>query len=123
MIAFAVVMRHEVGDRMLKRGLSEEDHSVQALRLYRAHGALRERIQIRRSRRQSNEVHALTDEDVTKLVCIFCISIENQIRVLRKPASVSVILRAICVIHRLSGWGVMPAMWTEREAMSMKKRM
>jgi hypothetical protein len=55
---------------MLKRGLSEEDHSVQALRLYRAHEVLRERIQIRRSRRQSNEAHALTDEDVTKLVCI-----------------------------------------------------
>jgi hypothetical protein len=25
-------------------------------------------------------------------------------------------------IHRLSGWGVMPAMWTDREAMSMKSR-
>jgi hypothetical protein len=34
MIAFAVVMRHEVGDRMLKRGLSEKDHSVQTLGFY-----------------------------------------------------------------------------------------
>ncbi len=34
MIAFGVVMRHEVGDRVLKRCLSEEDHSVQTLGLY-----------------------------------------------------------------------------------------
>jgi hypothetical protein len=31
-------------------------------------------------------------------------------------------LRAICVIHRLSGWGVMPAIFTARLAMSMKNR-
>ncbi len=29
MIALGVVMRHELGDRMLKRGSSEEDYSVQ----------------------------------------------------------------------------------------------
>ena len=28
MIAFGVVVRHKVGDRALKRGLSEEYHSV-----------------------------------------------------------------------------------------------
>ena len=31
MIAFGVVVRHEVADRVLKRALSEEDHSGQAL--------------------------------------------------------------------------------------------
>ena len=31
MIALGVVVRHEVGDRMLKGGLSEADHSVQTL--------------------------------------------------------------------------------------------
>jgi hypothetical protein len=34
MIAFGVAVRHEVGDRVLKRGLSEEDHSVQTLGFY-----------------------------------------------------------------------------------------
>ena len=34
MIALSVVVRHEVGDRVLKRGLSEEDHSVQTLGFY-----------------------------------------------------------------------------------------
>ena len=47
MIAFGVVVRHEVGDRVLKRGLSEEDHSVQTLGFHRAHEAFGERIQIR----------------------------------------------------------------------------
>ncbi|SRR2546427_4658252 len=31
MIALGVVVRHEVGDRVLKGGLSEADHSVQTL--------------------------------------------------------------------------------------------
>jgi hypothetical protein len=98
MIAFAVVMRHEVGDRTVKRGLSEEDHSVQALRLYRVHEALRECIQIRRSRRQSNEVDALTDEDITKLVCVFCISVEYQIPRVAKEADLGIgdIARNLC---------------------------
>jgi hypothetical protein len=30
MIALSVVVRHELGDRVLKRGLSEESHSVQS---------------------------------------------------------------------------------------------
>jgi hypothetical protein len=34
----------------------------------------------------------------------------------------SVRLRAICVIQRLSGCGVMPAMWTNREGMSTKNQ-
>jgi len=43
MIAFSVVVRHEVADRVLKRGLSEEDHSVQALALCGAHEAFGDR--------------------------------------------------------------------------------
>jgi hypothetical protein len=34
MIAFSVVVRHEVANRVLEGGLSEEDHSVQALGFY-----------------------------------------------------------------------------------------
>jgi hypothetical protein len=33
MIALGMVVRHEMPDRVLKRCLSEEDHSVQALSL------------------------------------------------------------------------------------------
>ena len=33
-IALSMVVRHEVGNRVLERGLSEEDHSVQALGIY-----------------------------------------------------------------------------------------
>jgi hypothetical protein len=46
MIAFGVVVRREVGDRVLKRGLSEEDHSVQTLGFHRAHEAFGERIRV-----------------------------------------------------------------------------
>ena len=34
MIAFSMVVCHEVANRMLEGGLSEEDHSVQALGFY-----------------------------------------------------------------------------------------
>src|ERR1035438_9013167 len=34
MIVLSMVLRHEVGVRMLKRGMSEEDHSVQTLGFY-----------------------------------------------------------------------------------------
>jgi hypothetical protein len=34
MIAFSMVVRHEVANRVLEGGLSEEDHSVQALGFY-----------------------------------------------------------------------------------------
>jgi hypothetical protein len=33
-IAFSMAVRHEVGNRVLERGLSEEDHSVQTLGFY-----------------------------------------------------------------------------------------
>jgi hypothetical protein len=64
MITLGVIVRHELRDGVLKRGLSEEDHSVQALGFYGAHKALGKRIQIRRSWRESNEVDALTVERV-----------------------------------------------------------
>jgi hypothetical protein len=44
MIAFDVVVSHKVRDGVLKRGLPEEDHSVQTLGFYRAHKAFGERI-------------------------------------------------------------------------------
>ena len=44
MIALCMVVRHEMEDRVLKRGMSEEDHSVQTLGFYGAHKALGERI-------------------------------------------------------------------------------
>jgi hypothetical protein len=61
-------------------------------------------VRIRRSRRESNEVDAVADEGITKLVRVFCISVENQIpRVAKETSSASVTLRAICFIQRLSG--------------------
>jgi len=46
MIAFGVIVSHEVGDRVLKRCLPEEDHSIQTLRLYRAYEALGKSIRV-----------------------------------------------------------------------------
>lgn len=47
MVALSLIMRHELGDCVLKRGLPEEDHSVQALGFYGAHKAFCESVQIR----------------------------------------------------------------------------
>lgn len=44
LIALSMIVRHEVGDRVLQRVLYEEDHSVQTLGFYGAHEALGECI-------------------------------------------------------------------------------
>ena len=67
MVSLSVIVRHELRDCVLKRVLTEEDHSVQTLGLYGAHESLRERIQTRGSRRKADEVDALTVERITKL--------------------------------------------------------
>ena len=117
MIALDMVVCNEVGDRVLKRGLFEEDHSVQALQFYRTH---------------SNSVIAAgVERDGFPLgqglyetrLCILYLGRDQIPRARRKPFWTSVMLRPIWVIHRLSGWGVKLAMCTDREAMSMKKRM
>ncbi len=67
---------------------------------------------------------ALTDEDVTKVVCVFRISVENQIPLAAKDAVLGIGDIARNLRHpSIVGVGVMPAMWTDREAMSMKNRM
>lgn len=45
MVSLGVIVRHELRDRVLKRVLTEEDYSVQALGSYRAHKAFGKRIQ------------------------------------------------------------------------------
>jgi hypothetical protein len=48
MIGFGMVVRHEVGDRVLSRGLSEEDHTVQGLGFHRAHEVFGASLPLRR---------------------------------------------------------------------------
>jgi hypothetical protein len=67
-VSLSVIVRHELRDRVPKRVLTEEDHSVQTLGLYGAHEAFRERIQIRGTRRESNEVDALTNARATEFL-------------------------------------------------------
>ena len=79
MISLAVVVGHVLCNRVPKRCPSEEDHPTQALFLYGSDESFRERIQIGRTWRQSNDVDTLADEYVTKSVRVFCISVENHI--------------------------------------------
>jgi hypothetical protein len=97
------------------------DHAAQALLLDRTHKPLGEGVQIEQFWRQSNNLDALPDERTAEGVGVFRIPIENQVSLAAKQGVFrSVRLRAICIIHRLSGWGVMPAIFTARLAMSMR---
>jgi hypothetical protein len=69
MIALGMVMRHEVFDGLPKRCLSEEDHPTQAFLLYLA--ALGESFQIRRSRRQADDLDAVPHEKAAEGICVF----------------------------------------------------
>jgi hypothetical protein len=79
MIAFRMIMHHVLPDCVLKRRLSEEDHSVQTLFFYGAHEPLRESIQIGRSRRQSHSLDALAHENATEAVAVFRVAVVYQI--------------------------------------------
>ncbi len=86
MISLAVIVGHVLGERVPKRCRPDEDHPIQALFLYGTDKALRERVQIRRLKRQSNDADALPDEYVTKFVGVFRISIKDQIPFTAKEA-------------------------------------
>jgi len=53
-----VIVGHKLCDRVPQRRLSEEDDPIQAFFLYGADKSLRERIQVTRSRRQSDDMDA-----------------------------------------------------------------
>jgi hypothetical protein len=104
MITLFMIVAHILRDRVPKQCLSEEDHPMQTLFFYGTDKSFRERVQVWGSWRQSNNVDTLPDEYVTKFVRVFRIAVEIRYRVpRRKPSSASVMLRAICVIHELSG--------------------
>src|SRR5262249_22929901 len=79
MVAFTVIMHHVLPDCVLKRYLSEEDHSVQTLFFYGTHEPLCESIQVRTSWRESNDIDALADEEVAELRRVFRVPVENQV--------------------------------------------
>src|ERR1700736_5403510 len=90
MIALAVIMRHVLRDRVPKRRTSEEDHPTQALFLYRTDKSFGESVQIGRTRRQSDDLDSLADENISECVGVFRIAVENQIPLAAKDAIVYV---------------------------------
>lgn len=90
MISLAVVMGHVLCDRVPKRCPSEEDQSTQTLFLYGSDKSFGERIQIGRTRRQSNYFDAFSDEYAAECAGVFRISVENQIPLAAKEAIVQV---------------------------------
>ena len=90
MISLGVIVRDELRDSVLKRCPSEENHSVQALGFYRAHEALGESVQIRRSWRQANNIHARPGENPPECVRVFCVSIHNEVTRISKKAIIGI---------------------------------
>ena len=107
MISLGVRVRHELRDSVLKRGPSEEDHSVQALRFYRAHEALGESVQIRRSWRQANDTPARPGDNPPECVRVFCVPIHNEVPRISKKAIMGIgdIARDLCHPGVVRMWG------------------
>ena len=106
MIPLAVVVGHELHHRVSQGCVPEEDHRTQTFFFEGKEKSFCERIQIRTSRRQSNDIDALPDEKGAERVGIFRVSFENGIRYrvpCRNPSFLSVMLRAIYIIHAFSG--------------------
>jgi hypothetical protein len=61
-VPFAMVMRHEVGERPPKMAFTERDHAIEAFLSHRAHEPLRMRIVVRRQERCANHPDACCRE-------------------------------------------------------------
>ena len=86
-IPLAVVVAHVLCDRVPKRCPAEEDHPTQTFFLYGSDKSFGECVQIGRTRRQSNDMNALANENAAEYVGVFRISVENQIPFAAKKAS------------------------------------
>jgi hypothetical protein len=78
MIALGVIVRHEMVERVPKRGLPEEDHAAQALFFYGAHEPHCERVQIGRSGRQPHDLEARPQENALECLRVLRIPIEYR---------------------------------------------
>src|SRR5215208_5579770 len=79
MISFPMVMQTELLDALSKRGLTEQDHALQAPFLDTAHEPLRVGVQIRRLWRQLHRFHASLSQHSQELVGEERIAIMNQV--------------------------------------------
>jgi hypothetical protein len=78
MISLAVVMGHVLRNRVPKRCLSEEDHPIQTLFLDGTDKSFGERVEIRCSWRQANDIDALADERISNCVGVFRVSVVER---------------------------------------------
>jgi hypothetical protein len=78
-ITLAVVVLHVLSEGVAKRPHSEENHSTQTFLFDGAHKSFRKSVQIRRSGRKSDHVHALASERTAKSIRVLRIPIQDQI--------------------------------------------
>ena len=90
MISLAVIIAEVLCNRAPKRCPSKEDYPTQALFLYGSDESFRIRIQIGRTRRQSNNVNTFAHEKSAECVGVFRISVEDQMLFAAQKASVRI---------------------------------
>lgn len=79
MVTFRVVMFHVLRYRSTQRRLPYEDHPIQTLLLDRANEALGTWVQIRRSRRQPDDLRPSIPYQPAKLLRILAVAVDDQV--------------------------------------------
>src|SRR6476661_1980308 len=79
MISFFVVMGHELTNRSTQRRLSNEDHPIQTFVFDCAHESLRVGVQVRRHRRQPDNLRSTLLHKPPELRGVLRVSINNQV--------------------------------------------
>ncbi len=88
--ALAVIMGHVRADSSPERTLGEEDHPLEALALNRKHESLGVRVQIRGSDWQAHDVRSGAGENVTKLLRVLPVAIQDQVALLEEESVESI---------------------------------
>ncbi len=80
MVAFSMKIAEVLANRSTQSSLAKEDHSVQAILFDRSHKSLRDRVAVRRLRRDRDRLDALIFEYLSKLTGVLSVTIDDQVR-------------------------------------------
>ena len=120
MVAFAVVMGHEVFQRATEVPLAQRHNAIQTFLFDRANKPFCVRIAVRCPEGGPDQPHTGRFEHRVNGGAPFAIPITDQKPLaMSTPSTLSVRARAICSMNPSFGCGVEPTMWTRRECNSM----
>jgi hypothetical protein len=90
MIPLGVVVRHELSDGAPQRRLADEDHAIETLVFDRAYEPLGVGVQVRRPRRQSDDLHPLLFNEPAPVARVLHVPIDEELLAVGQQPTIDV---------------------------------